>query len=485
MVHTRIAFMVWLLPIAAWAQGNAPVVAPSRVSAGGDLQISQSCTSGSPVVVLGGEKLPLRATGESDTWKVRLPATLKADAYSVGWSCDPKPGHPPIQLAIVQVLPVAPRVVAIANYKRDARVERVPASDRQPKHYRDQLKDVLTVDVENLAAWRQLPGNATTPLHLYLAGAELKTTDIELSSTNQGDGADISALRVVLDVDDKDPDSRKAWVQALNAALARKDRRIGLTVGPSGAPFQSDVTIALDVFPWYTWLVGLFLVVFTLLLIRLGSRSNLLRDANGAGTPPFSLAKHQMAVWFVVIVGAYLYVWLITGTFSSISTTALTLIGISGATGLIAMTMDTSKREEAAKARVSLVAERDALTSTLSDPGGLRAQLAAMAPGSADSLQVLAEIGVKQNRLNEVAATLAQPPVTAGQSHGWYRDLLSDDNGVSFHRLQMATWTIVLVAVFVRAVIADVLMPDFDMTLLGLLGISSTTYLGFKFPEQT
>jgi hypothetical protein len=27
-------------------------------------------------------------------------------------------------------------------------------------------------------------------------------------------------------------------------------------------------------------------------------------------------------------------------------------------------------------------------------------------------------------------------------------------------------------------------MPEFDTTLLGLMGISSGTYIGFKFPEK-
>ena len=50
--------------------------------------------------------------------------------------------------------------------------------------------------------------------------------------------------------------------------------------------------------------------------------------------------------------------------------------------------------------------------------------------------------------------------------------------------MKPAMWTIVLAFVFLRAVYADVLMPEFDTTLLGLLGISSGTYLGFKFHEQ-
>jgi hypothetical protein len=37
--------------------------------------------------------------------------------------------------------------------------------------------------------------------------------------------------------------------------------------------------------------------------------------------------------------------------------------------------------------------------------------------------------------------------------------------------------------VFVRLVYNDFAMPEFSPTLLGLMGISSGTYLGFKFPE--
>ena len=58
------------------------------------------------------------------------------------------------------------------------------------------------------------------------------------------------------------------------------------------------------------------------------------------------------------------------------------------------------------------------------------------------------------------------------------------DNGVSFHRAQMVVWTVVLVVVFVLAVRDDVLMPEFETTLLALMGISSGTYIGFKFPEK-
>lgn len=66
------------------------------------------------------------------------------------------------------------------------------------------------------------------------------------------------------------------------------------------------------------------------------------------------------------------------------------------------------------------------------------------------------------------------------QSRGFLKDILSDDQGISFHRFQILAWTIVIVAVFVRQVISYMKMPDFDSSLLILMGISSGTYLGIK-----
>ena len=73
----------------------------------------------------------------------------------------------------------------------------------------------------------------------------------------------------------------------------------------------------------------------------------------------------------------------------------------------------------------------------------------------------------------------------AKQSQGFIRDIVSDDYGVSFHRFQIFAWTIVLVAVFVRQVTAYLTMPEFNSSLLVLMGISSGTYLGVKVTEES
>jgi hypothetical protein len=52
--------------------------------------------------------------------------------------------------------------------------------------------------------------------------------------------------------------------------------------------------------------------------------------------------------------------------------------------------------------------------------------------------------------------------------------------GPSFHRYQMVLFTLIPAVIFVAKTASALVMPEFDTTLLGLMGISSGTYLGFK-----
>ena len=388
-------------------------------------------------------------------------------------SIDPKEPLP--QIAILEVLPLTPEVAAVSG-PGPRSVSGAPAVE---------LKDRVTIEVKDLKPWKeQTPGNSSAPLHLYLAGTELKNLTMTSAGERQDDktGEWISTLAVILELDDKDATNRKEWIQVLQSAMRNPDTPI--SVGPAnGQPFPSQARIALRVFPSYTWLVVFFLGAVALLTVVLAKRSNLLRDSNGATTLPYSLAKHQMAVWFLVVVGGYLYAWLITGT-GTISTTALILVGISGTTGLAAIAIDNNKRQEQDRARMLAHAERDALDRLVNGPSGLGAQVKTAAPGSPEALELATVLHQKATRLGELTLLLAEPTSTATPGRLWHLDLLSDENGISFHRLQMVIWTLVLVGVFVRAVYSDVVMPDFDATLLGLMGLSSGTYLGFKLPEK-
>lgn len=460
-------------------------VEPKRVALNGDVTITQECKAAKPPsIVL--DTMAVAGTGSSPKWVFKIPAATAAKTYAVRFRCPTEPATETdagsLEITAVptpkQEPPTAaplgdPHVVSVFNATTGS-TDKVPIAA---------LKNVLQIRVMNFKTWREK--NAQTEVHLFLGGAELKNVVAAPTSTGPNDPPELFALRLSPEVDGKDDSTRKTWVQVLQAA--KNGDPIEVSLGPAGqAPFRSDAKIRLDVYPSYmTWGILVFYIVLAFWIFRLGKTSWMLRDSNGAANPPYSLARHQMAIWTIVVVGAYLYIWLTTGLFAWVSTTALALIGISGATGLVAVAMDVSKRGDAVAARIALQAERDALDRTLNDPAtGLQTQLRAAMPGSVQSAELTSAITAKLPRFNELVALLNVPAPAPQNSVGWIKDLVSDDKGVSFHRVQMVVWTLVLVIVFIFAVRVDVLMPVFDNTLLGLMGISSGTYLGFKFPEN-
>ena len=173
-----------------------------------------------------------------------------------------------------------------------------------------------------------------------------------------------------------------------------------------------------------------FTISVVILLALLGSfvflaiKTNILRDVGpnptGGGKKPYSLALTQMATWFFVIISSWLLLYVVKHTFSTITESLVILMGISAGTGIGGVAID-NNREKAIKIR---------------------------------------------------------------RSKGFFKDILSDSNGISFHRFQVFAWTIVMVAVFIRQVTAYMIMPEFSPALLTLMGISSGTYLGFKVSEK-
>lgn len=169
---------------------------------------------------------------------------------------------------------------------------------------------------------------------------------------------------------------------------------------------------------------------------------------------PYSLARTQLAIWFLVIFAAFVFIWMVTGRLDSLTTQALALLGISSGTALGSAIMDANKRVAATRQREELERAR---TAAAEDPARRAAAEAALA---------------------EFDARQPQP-----FSAGFWSDLLSDENGVTLHRFQSLAWTLVLVLVFVVSVYNRLAMPEFDGTLLALMGLSSGAFLGFKIPE--
>jgi len=347
------------------------------------------------------------------------------------------------------------------------------------------LGDWISLRVRHLA---ELIRPGSKPLALYINGLELPGIE-PVCIRKEGEE---TVLRFHLRRTDK---AGPHWAELLGKPDAWL-RDVEVSVGPSGCgPDCNGMAVPgrfslILIRPW-----GLVIFILILLLIiglfwRLG-RSDMLRDAAllppgvppGAapvGPRPFSLGRCQMAFWFGLAVVAFSFIWLITGNLASLTPSVLTLIGISATTGLGAVAIDASKRAADQNRLAQIIADRNRLEASLAN---LQAAPAPAAAPAATQIQL--QIAATQARLADLDAQAALWRPTPPQQHqSFLHDLLADENGVSFHRLQIVIWTLVLAVVFVVSVAVSLEMPAFDAKLLALMGISSGTYLGFKFPEQ-
>ncbi len=343
------------------------------------------------------------------------------------------------------------------------------------------LNDPVTVwtDPACLAAWESASENPQPPhdprkLLLVLNGRVL--TGISATLPSKGDGK----LRFDLK---RTPANNDAW----NALVADVQQGLPLKVSLEleNSPLRyGEVDLAFRLLPNYWWLAGLLVALLFGAFLVLARKSDIIRDAGPEPKPgqrrPYSLARTQMAFWFFLVVASYLYIWLVTGDYDTLTQGVLVLIGISAATGLGAMAMDQSRSQEGASRRVALETEHTALAARVPV---LRAAMVGPPP-PVDLPALQKELLEKESRLAEITQSLATLPVPEPPaSHGMLIDILRDDTGVSFHRFQMVGWTLVLGVIFVTSVHRELAMPDFSTTLLGLMGISSGTYLGFKLPQ--
>jgi hypothetical protein len=203
-------------------------------------------------------------------------------------------------------------------------------------------------------------------------------------------------------------------------------RQVLVSVGVSGGAALPSGNASFNLvtarFGWdYLWLLLLVAVLWW--FFSLVAKHDLLRDgpATAAGKQAYSLGRSQMAWWFFLIIIGFVFIWLISGDRDSVTPSLLMLMGISSATAL----------------------------------------------GS---------------RLVDTTGAPTPPSVTQGS---WLKDILTDSTGtMGLHRFQIVIWTLVLGVVFFVTVFTTLSMPTFNDTLVSLMGISSGTYLGFKFQEK-
>ena len=148
----------------------------------------------------------------------------------------------------------------------------------------------------------------------------------------------------------------------------------------------------------------------------------------------FSLAKVQLALWFFVIFGAFIIIWLSTGNYDTINSSIVAVLGISAGTAL---------GDSYIKSR---------LESRHRTP--------------------LRDGPPEKKELIESTPSLAthDPDAHPLPKH-LIRDLVSDSDGYSIYRFQIIAWTVILIAIFISSVYYNLTMPEFRPDLLYLLGL--------------
>jgi hypothetical protein len=346
---------------------------------------------------------------------------------------------------------------------------------------RIQLGSQVTVCVRGLHDWIKRD-NDPNSLRLFLDGHILSSSEPTAISPPSQD-----YVNFMLEFDNANKQERAEWVAIMDAVRNASDGRALLSVGNSSSreAFASDVYVPFELYPWFYGVAFVLVLLLLVALAWLGRTTNLLRDPGSRATAPgprpqgrpFSLSRVQMAWWFYLVVAAYVYICLVTKVSEVPTGSVLALLGISATTGLAAVSLDKNKRSEAEIERTDLETEQEALETRIDE---LRKQ------GTHLETALQQELQSKELQLAEVNAALSRQLLRVAKvsSRGLFWDLLSDGDGVSFHRFQMVVWTVVLGLVFAWQVHRDFSMPEFDPSLLALMGVYSGTYVGFKFPEK-
>jgi energy-coupling factor transporter transmembrane protein EcfT len=287
------------------------------------------------------------------------------------------------------------------------------------------LGDAVILTIKDLGAYLDGDQDACGDLILFLAEVPIPGHPPEACDPYTGE------VRFQLD---RTADSDQAW-HVLLAEPVSFTKKVEVSIGTKGRlAFPSDVKdFELEIVPaieFVGFLIGLLLTI--LMAAYLAKTTTILRNAVPGLPPmqaPYSLSRFQLAFWSLLVIAAYLFIWLITQELDTITGSVLALLGIGSATALGATIIDQGKP--------------------------------ANSPPDSPA------------------------PAAPVASRGFLNDVLSDDQGLSIYRFQLFAWTLVLGVIFCASVYNGLAMPQFSTTLLGLMGISSGTYLGFKVPEKS
>lgn len=322
-------------------------------------------------------------------------------------------------------------------------------------------------------------------------------------------------------------DTQKAWSALLGGIKESSDRMatepatpeqpygrvVSVSVGYGDKPLKTNAWTRLrPIRRWTAWLFLIGLAFSFGLLVYMARRSNLIRDIgpdpvdengnrlyrNRRGKPvirevgsdgkvtfkdengklvlssevrpvmkTYSLARTQLAFWVFVTLASFFFIWIVTTDRQTLPTFVLGILGISSATAVGSTLIDSSRR-----------------TGSESDRDALEAQLTQLQTAAASETDATKLASINRQIKETQDAIKRIEDFRPGPTRGFWKDILSDDTGITIHRFQIVAWTIVLGIIFGVTVINTLLMPNFDGTLLALMGISSGAYISLKPTEK-
>lgn len=364
----------------------------------------------------------------------------------------------------------------------------VPSPKVKGSEGRLELDQIIQVEVDHFNEWAAT--NDPTKLVPFINGRAIRGNYPEEIHPDR------NRLHFHLEIT---PDNKEVWTDLLGSPEGMR-RPVTFTVGlenqsPFDSVYDQSHPLLLTLISRVYGVVAFVVVLLTLiLLLWLAGKTNLIREPGPCPVPgklrPYNLGRSQMAFWFFLIYASYLTIWLITDALDTITPSLLGLMGISAGTALSEALIDSGKTNTTSDQLQSIAAEKQSLEESIpelqSEVTALNAKTALTPEDTSNRDSLNKQLQDARTRLAQVTQQLAllTPSAASGVSKGFLRDILSDGSGYSFHRFQIFAWTIVLGIIFIASVYNKLTMPEFSATLLGLMGISSGTYIGFKFPEQ-
>lgn len=347
-----------------------------------------------------------------------------------------------------------------------------------------QLGFTIYVHIKQLGAFLECQKKLQPVKNIVLFLAQNQLGNVVGMQTGAPDKDGGGFLRFTLVRTTPGKDVKDAWVPILGRPWLSPKRDIAVSVGLADQyPINSSANpIDFRTVPQIDFTIAL--VFFAVLLGCFGYavyRSNILRDATtegAGGTGAFSLSKTQAAVWFFVILGSYMLIAAVTGEFNgTLTATALTLIGIGAATSAGSAIVSASQ-----DAGSDVDKQKTTIAKIKTDLDAKRTYVAALSGPLVGTIPTEGAIKKAQAELDSLELLYKK---ATNQSIGFINDILSDANGINFHRFQMVGWTLVLSFIFIKEVWEKLGMPDFDGNLLALQGISAATFVGLKLTEPT